>query len=107
MLTGSSIHLSFGSKQADSQAWSDQDTLLLLEGLELFKDNWADIAEHVGKSQVGRFLVTLFQNFISISLYAGVCNSRVFECLGMHILSQLHHPRHQPLQRCTKALLCW
>ena len=33
--------------------WSDQETLLLLEGLELHRDRWADIAEHVGtKSQV-------------------------------------------------------
>ena len=33
--------------------WSDQETLLLLEGLELYGDNWAEIAEHVGtRSQV-------------------------------------------------------
>ena len=33
--------------------WSDMDTLLLLEGLELFGDNWAEISDHVGtKSQV-------------------------------------------------------
>jgi SWI/SNF related-matrix-associated actin-dependent regulator of chromatin subfamily C len=28
--------------------WSDQETLLLLEGLELFGDNWQEIANHVG-----------------------------------------------------------
>ena len=44
--------------QATSQLWSEQDTLLLLEGLERFKDNWADIAEHVGKSQVQSCLST-------------------------------------------------
>ena len=34
--------------------WTDQDTLLLLEGLELYGDNWAEVADHVGtKSQVG------------------------------------------------------
>ena len=38
---------------AAAQEWTDQETLLLLEGLELFKENWAEIAEHVGtKSQV-------------------------------------------------------
>ncbi|KAL0051641.1 hypothetical protein WJX82_011053 [Trebouxia sp. C0006] len=38
--------------QAQPQDWSDEETLLLLEGLELHKDRWADIAEHVGtKSQ--------------------------------------------------------
>lgn len=39
--------------QTQPQEWSDQETLLLLEGLELHKDRWADIADHVGtKSQV-------------------------------------------------------
>ncbi|KAJ3416696.1 hypothetical protein HDV05_000526 [Chytridiales sp. JEL 0842] len=33
---------------ADNAPWSDQETLLLLEGLEMFDDNWAKIAEHVG-----------------------------------------------------------
>lgn len=36
-----------------AQSWSDQELLLLLEGVEIYGDNWADIAEHVGtKSQV-------------------------------------------------------
>ena len=39
--------------QTQPQDWSDQETLLLLEGLELHKDRWGDIADHVGtKSQV-------------------------------------------------------
>ena len=38
--------------QADG-AWRDVETLLLLEGVQLFGDNWAEIAAHVGtKSQV-------------------------------------------------------
>ncbi|KAE9620391.1 putative transcription factor MYB/SANT family [Lupinus albus] len=33
--------------------WTDQETLLLLEALELYKENWNEIAEHVGtKSKV-------------------------------------------------------
>ncbi len=28
--------------------WTDQETLLLLEGLELYHDNWDQIAEYVG-----------------------------------------------------------
>ncbi|BAT90916.1 hypothetical protein LR48_Vigan08g171400 [Vigna angularis] len=28
--------------------WTDQETLLLLEALELYKENWNEIAEHVG-----------------------------------------------------------
>ena len=41
-------------KASEELAWSDMDTLLLLEGLDLYGDNWADISDHVGtKSQVG------------------------------------------------------
>ncbi|KAG8089360.1 hypothetical protein GUJ93_ZPchr0011g27836 [Zizania palustris] len=32
----------------DGDNWSDQETLLLLEGIEKYNDNWNDIAEHVG-----------------------------------------------------------
>eukprot|EP00271_Cylindrocystis_brebissonii_P006681 TRINITY_DN19445_c0_g1_i1.p1 TRINITY_DN19445_c0_g1~~TRINITY_DN19445_c0_g1_i1.p1 ORF type:complete len:829 (+),score=231.07 TRINITY_DN19445_c0_g1_i1:688-3174(+) len=32
----------------EGAAWSGEETLLLLEGLELYGDNWAEIAEHVG-----------------------------------------------------------
>ncbi|KAK1089488.1 SWI/SNF and RSC complex subunit Ssr2, partial [Friedmanniomyces endolithicus] len=36
---------SLGDKDA---AWSDAELLLLLEGLELFDDNWDSVADHVG-----------------------------------------------------------
>lgn len=32
---------------ASSGKWTDQETLLLLEALELYKENWNEIAEHV------------------------------------------------------------
>jgi SWI/SNF related-matrix-associated actin-dependent regulator of chromatin subfamily C len=38
-------------KQASSGAgaeWSDQETLMLLEGVEMFDDDWQAVAEHVG-----------------------------------------------------------
>ena len=28
--------------------WTDQETLLLLEALELYKDDWNKVSEHVG-----------------------------------------------------------
>lgn len=31
-----------------SREWSDQETLLLLEALELYKDDWNKVCEHVG-----------------------------------------------------------
>ena len=32
--------------------WSDQETLLLLEGLEVYGESWSDVAEHVGTKSV-------------------------------------------------------
>ncbi|KAL0432225.1 UNVERIFIED_CONTAM: SWI/SNF complex subunit SWI3C [Sesamum latifolium] len=32
----------------DGDSWSDQETLLLLEGMQLYNENWNKIAEHVG-----------------------------------------------------------
>ncbi|XP_052201383.1 SWI/SNF complex subunit SWI3C isoform X2 [Diospyros lotus] len=32
----------------DGESWTDQETLLLLEAMEMYKENWNEIAEHVG-----------------------------------------------------------
>ncbi|XP_047321333.1 SWI/SNF complex subunit SWI3C-like isoform X2 [Impatiens glandulifera] len=32
----------------DSESWTDQETLLLLEAIETYNDNWNEIADHVG-----------------------------------------------------------
>ncbi|KAL5776876.1 hypothetical protein ACOSP7_009802 [Xanthoceras sorbifolium] len=32
----------------DGETWSDQETFLLLEAIELYNENWNEIAEHVG-----------------------------------------------------------
>ena len=32
----------------DGENWSDQETLLLLEAVELYNENWVQIADHVG-----------------------------------------------------------
>ncbi|KAJ3186118.1 hypothetical protein HK101_009725, partial [Irineochytrium annulatum] len=32
----------------DGEAWNDEELYLLLEGVEIFEDDWARIAEHVG-----------------------------------------------------------
>src|SRR5699024_5827469 len=31
-----------------SREWTEQETLLLLEGLELYKDDWNKVCEHIG-----------------------------------------------------------
>ena len=41
------------SAKTDVNGWTDQETLLLLEAIEMYKDDWAEIAEHVAtKSQL-------------------------------------------------------
>lgn len=32
----------------DGDSWSDQETLQLLEGMQLYNENWNKVAEHVG-----------------------------------------------------------
>lgn len=32
----------------DGESWTDQETLLLLEAVEIYHENWNEIAEHVG-----------------------------------------------------------
>ena len=35
-------------RDQDGENWSDQETLLLLEAVELYNENWVQIADHVG-----------------------------------------------------------
>jgi SWI/SNF related-matrix-associated actin-dependent regulator of chromatin subfamily C len=45
-ITGHSS-LDFQKDGSDSDKWTDEETLLLLEGIEKCNDNWDDIAGHV------------------------------------------------------------
>lgn len=49
MTTGDFVRLDrAATKLRTDRAWTDQETLLLLEGLEMFEDDWDKIADHVG-----------------------------------------------------------
>jgi len=48
MSSGDFIRFQSESKQSADDAWSDQETLLLLEGLEMYDEDWNLVAEHVG-----------------------------------------------------------
>ncbi|TKY67550.1 SWI/SNF complex subunit SWI3D [Spatholobus suberectus] len=41
--------------------WTDQETLLLLEALELYKENWNEIAEHVGTKSKAQCILHFVQ----------------------------------------------
>lgn len=54
--TSSKDYIKIDSSQpatTDGTGWSEQETLLLLEAIEMYRDDWAEIAEHVAtKSQL-------------------------------------------------------
>jgi SWI/SNF related-matrix-associated actin-dependent regulator of chromatin subfamily C len=48
----------------DQSGWTDQETMLLLEGLELYGDNWGKVSEHVG----GRSELQCIQRLLQLPL---------------------------------------
>lgn len=46
---------------ASGGRWTDQETLLLLEALELFKENWNEIAEHVATKTKAQCILHFLQ----------------------------------------------
>jgi len=49
---------------SDNSGWTDQETMLLLEGLELHGDNWGKVSEHVG----GRSELQCIQRLLQVPL---------------------------------------
>ncbi|XP_078440977.1 SWITCH/sucrose nonfermenting 3C [Wolffia australiana] len=54
---GRAESLTDSSCDMNGESWSDQETLLLLEGVEKFKDNWNEIADHVGTKSKAQCLL--------------------------------------------------
>lgn len=52
----------YGDLEADS--WTNQETLLLLEAMELFNENWTEIAEHVGTKSKAQCIL----HFVRLSI---------------------------------------
>ncbi|XP_051134354.1 SWI/SNF complex subunit SWI3D [Andrographis paniculata] len=49
--------------------WTDQETLLLLEAIELFRDNWSEIAEHVATKTKAQCILHFVQMPIVDAFY--------------------------------------
>ncbi len=63
--------------QENPKDWTDQETLLLLEGLEMYNDNWKEIAEHVGtKTQASTLLYIVIKGSKYISAEAACMSHR-------------------------------
>lgn len=54
---------------ASSGSWTDQETLLLLEALELFPDNWNEVAEHVATKTKSQCILHFVQMPIEDSFF--------------------------------------
>ncbi|CAN1173138.1 SWI/SNF complex subunit SWI3D [Linum perenne] len=52
--------------------WTDQETLLLLEAIEIYKENWSEIAEHVATKTKAQCILHFVQMPIEDSFYE--CN---------------------------------
>lgn len=48
LYSGDFLRMEQNSSSSETYKWTDQETLLLLEGLELFHEDWSKISEHVG-----------------------------------------------------------
>lgn len=46
---------------APGREWNDQETLLLLEGLEMFKDDWNKVSDHVGSRSQDECIMRFLQ----------------------------------------------
>ena len=55
----------------DGDSWTHEETLLLLEGLEKYNDNWNAIAEHVGTKSKAQCI----HHFICIPVEDGLLES--------------------------------
>lgn len=52
----------YGDLEADS--WTNQETLLLLEAMELYNENWIEIADHVGTKSKAQCIL----HFVCLSI---------------------------------------
>lgn len=65
----------------DGESWTDQETLLLLEAVEIYSDSWNDIAEHVGSKSKAQCI----HHFIRLPMEDGLLEN--FEVPTMSISS--------------------
>ncbi|XP_061372189.1 SWI/SNF complex subunit SWI3C-like isoform X3 [Gastrolobium bilobum] len=87
--------MDYGDQDGDS--WTDQETLLLLEAMEIYNDSWNDIAEHVGTKSKAQCILHFLRlpmedgkleniNVSSMSLSSNVINrddsGRLHRCLN-------------------------
>lgn len=77
----------------DGDSWSDQETLLLLEGMQLYNENWNKIAEHVGSKSKAQCIL----HFVRLPLDgAPLDNIDVPSTSGSSNCNRDNHGRSEP-----------
>ncbi|KAK9743491.1 hypothetical protein RND81_03G243000 [Saponaria officinalis] len=84
----------------DGDSWTNQETLLLLEALEIYNDNWNDIAEHVGTKSKSQCII----HFLRLPMEDGLFENLEIPCSStlpnksnttdsgsMHVNANGHH----------------
>ncbi|KAG7024741.1 SWI/SNF complex subunit SWI3C [Cucurbita argyrosperma subsp. argyrosperma] len=71
--------------ELDSENWTDQETLLLLEAIELYNDNWNEITEHVGSKSKAQCII----HFLRLSVEDGLLEN--IDVPGVSLSSNSSH----------------
>ncbi|KAM7253102.1 hypothetical protein ACFE04_025720 [Oxalis oulophora] len=67
----------------DGENWSDQETLLLLEALEKYHENWTVVAEHVGSKSKAQCVAHFLHLPVEDNLLDNIEMSRLFKPTGL------------------------
>ena len=65
--------------------WTDQETLLLLEGLEMYKDDWNKVCEHVGSRTQDECILHFLRFDFNINLFISLLTYCKCFCLRLPI----------------------
>ena len=76
-----------------SREWTDQETLLLLEGLEMYKDDWNKVSEHVGSRTQDECIL----HFLRLPIEDPFLEESDFSHAGLssYWMNQFYHPQKQ------------
>nr|CDS30522.2 SWI:SNF complex subunit SMARCC2 [Hymenolepis microstoma] len=69
-------------KGSNKDGWTDQETLLLLEGLEMYRDDWNKVAEHVGSRTQDECILHFLRLPIEDAYLEGDFGSNCFSALA-------------------------
>ena len=69
----------------DGESWSDQETLLLLEAMEIYNENWNEIAEHVGTKSKAQCIL----HFLRLPVEDGLLKTLKFQAWPSHSVHQI------------------